>query len=517
MKTRILVVDDEVTGLGDDQDRKADYEGLKALDGSQIEIEYASSPLKAMELLRRRAYDVVMIDVWLEHGEFKDDEHGTAFQQVFLAAAKVATVALISSSWDNTVVPRVNRLLTSNPTIGIPLMLGFDALRSNHHAAVVLQIQAHVRQRREGLVLEIGPNDPINVLHISDLHFGSKHTLETLAGEANQSTLATAILRDFGGSPHFIAITGDISNTGHPEEYQEALKWLKEFSAELEMAIPSRRLLLVPGNHDFSLPVSLSSKVVGKTEANGHLKFSLGKATPRSNQLSAYATRGYVDFAVAVNGPEIHGRSRQPYCWMEAAFREYGVVFTGLNTCGRTKPDAWPERWIDNDDAAKLAKRLRELGEQDLFHLMLSHHPPVRTNGGREPIGNVEAFETLFLQDADALPHVILHGHEHARRGDMPWADRILSVCAPSPSVRENGRPPDSLRGVNLVTLVRRDGLVMAAQARSIVFEANGWQPSGLANHNEVHREVNSKPRKGSRAPAAKASGRTMVAKGRSG
>lgn len=492
MKTRILVVDDQATGLGDDEDRQKVYGGLVALPGSQIEIEYARSALDAVELLRRKIFDVVLLDVWLDKGEFLDDEHGSAFQQIFLEAAKVATVVLISSDWDNTVVPRVNRLLVDNPTIAVPLMLGFDTLRSNHHAAVILQIQARVRQQRDGLSLSVGPGDPLHILHISDLHFGSKHARETLAGVSKLSNLATAISRVVDGQPHFIAITGDISNTGHPEEYDEALNWLKLFCKEMDLQLPNRRVMVVPGNHDFSIPISISRKVVGKLDKNKRLRFSLGASTPRSARLSTYATRGYLDFASAVTGPEVHGRVQQPHCWVEAAFREYGVVFTGLNTCGRTKDDAWPDRWMDGDDATGVVKTLRALTGRDLFHVMLSHHPPVRTNGGREPIENVDEFEAVFLKHPDVTPHVIVHGHEHARRGDMPWSNRVLSVCAPSPSVLESGRPPDSLRGVNLITLKREQSVVRSAQARSIVYETNGWQPSPLANHDVVVRSMDS-------------------------
>lgn len=493
MKLRILVIDDEVTSSNDSMDREPAYRSLSNSLGPDA-VTFARSPQEAQEVLRREAYDVVMLDVWLRNAPFTDDDNGTVFQGLFTAASKVSMVALVSSSWDNTVVPRVNRLLVENPEISVPLMLSFDELRNSRYAAVIMQLQAEIRRRRRGLALELGANDPLHIAHISDLHFGSRFASETLAGEANLDAFASALMRTTDGPPHILAITGDVSNTGHPDEYEEAYNWLKSLCHELELSLPSRRVLLVPGNHDFSLPLALSMTLQGTVHSGGHLVFASGDVTKSSRKLARYATQGFHDFAALVTGTPGSPLGRFDRCWVEEAFREYGVVFSGLNTSGRVRDDAWPDRWLDHDDAIRIAKQMRALTARSLFHVMLSHHPPIQTPTGREPITNVHEFVSHFFENDDSRPNVILHGHEHARRGELPWGEKTLVICAPTPSVREKGRPPDSLRGLNLVTLNRRAGWVESAHARSLIHEGGRWRVVELEPYALVKRQRAKRP-----------------------
>lgn len=494
MKLKILVIDDEATFSNKRMDRKPAYSLLR--DSSSPEtVRFAESPQEALEELRREKYDVVMIDVWLEKPPFTDDTSGTVFQSLFIAASKVSMVALVSSSWDSTVVSRISRLLVENPEIAVPLMLDFEELKKRRYAAVTMQLQAQLRRRRGGLGLELTEHQPLHIAHISDLHFGSKYASETLAGEANLETLAAALTRTTSGPPHILAITGDVSNTGHPDEYEEAYNWLKRLCQELKVPFPSRRVLLVPGNHDFSLPVAISMKLQAiPKKKGGKPVFKRASATQSSRKLARYATQGFHDFAALVTGTSGSPAGRFGRCWVEESFREYGVMFSGLNTCGRVKDDAWPDRWLDHDDAIRIAKQMRALTAESLFHVMLSHHPPIQTSASREPIMNTAEFNSHFLESDDSRPNVILHGHEHARRGDMPWGDKTLVICAPTPSVREKSRPPDSLRGLNLVRLNRIGGWVESANAWSMVHEGGQWKVVDLGPHAEVRRQRAKKP-----------------------
>ena len=132
MRLRILVIDDDVTSPDDPTDREPSYRSLGGPANSQ-QISFARSPAEAQDKLAREPYDIVMLDVWLKRAPFTDDDSGTVFQGLFLAASKTSMVALVSSNWDNTVVPRVSRLLAENPDVPVPLMLSFEELSKNHH------------------------------------------------------------------------------------------------------------------------------------------------------------------------------------------------------------------------------------------------------------------------------------------------------------------------------------------------------------------------------------------------
>lgn len=97
--------------------------------------------------------------------------------------------------------------------------------------------------------------EPIRILHLSDIHFGSD---QSLSMKSVFRELVDFICEDAqsGMIPDLVAITGDLVQTGKPEEYKKAFEWLKnnlwkklaKYSPEGDL--PRNRLLLVPGNHD---------------------------------------------------------------------------------------------------------------------------------------------------------------------------------------------------------------------------------------------------------------------------
>ena len=74
----------------------------------------------------------------------------------------------------------------------------------------------------------------MKILHISDLHF---HKDQENNKAANR--LLKTINNKFPN--HYLVVTGDITDDGHKEQYQNALEALKPFVG---------RIFIVPGNHD---------------------------------------------------------------------------------------------------------------------------------------------------------------------------------------------------------------------------------------------------------------------------
>lgn len=72
----------------------------------------------------------------------------------------------------------------------------------------------------------------INILHLSDLHFGIENSF-TISQERKDRTkeayqCLTASLRDLPSEwkPHLIVISGDIGWAGKPADYTQAWEWL---------------------------------------------------------------------------------------------------------------------------------------------------------------------------------------------------------------------------------------------------------------------------------------------------
>ncbi len=95
---------------------------------------------------------------------------------------------------------------------------------------------------------------PVRILHLSDFHFsvGRHWDADPILRE-----LAAFIGQDIAGNgltPDLVVITGDLAQSGKPEEYDLARTWLENQLwprlADPNHPLPRDRLLLVPGNHD---------------------------------------------------------------------------------------------------------------------------------------------------------------------------------------------------------------------------------------------------------------------------
>ncbi len=114
------------------------------------------------------------------------------------------------------------------------------------------------------------------ILHISDLHFSAKCNEQDLA---NRKLLFDGLLYrlktiENEWRPTLVCVTGDITDKGQPEGFNDAEVWLKQLSLELKIDIT--KFLLTPGNHDCVRDQQICPKLIPSTseEADSLLKFS---------------------------------------------------------------------------------------------------------------------------------------------------------------------------------------------------------------------------------------------------
>lgn len=88
------------------------------------------------------------------------------------------------------------------------------------------------------------------LLHISDIHFGTDHRFRKPIVGGN-SALLDKILRVVKERPAGIIVSGDVTTRAEAPGFREALDFLRELSAELEVA--KERVVIVPGNHDIAI------------------------------------------------------------------------------------------------------------------------------------------------------------------------------------------------------------------------------------------------------------------------
>ena len=215
-------------------------------------------------------------------------------------------------------------------------------------------------------------------------------------GPAGLVTLVDDLRR---ADPDHIAVTGDLINIGLPAEVDAALAWLAALGEAANVTV-------VPGNHDAYLP---------------------GAVRRYTEAWAPYMTG---DEGGTAGFPFV--RVREP------------VALVGVSSAVATAPLMATGR-IGATQAEALAETLDALGRDDLFRVVLIHHPPLAgsTPWHRRLIG-AEHFRRAV---GSAGAELVLHGHNHVTSvGSLPGRDAAIPVVgATSASLHpREGRPGGS-------------------------------------------------------------------------
>jgi 3',5'-cyclic AMP phosphodiesterase CpdA len=169
-------------------------------------------------------------------------------------------------------------------------------------------------------------------------------------------------------APDHVAITGDLTNIGLPEEFASTAQWLHALGA-------SEALTVIPGNHDVYV------------------------ALPWRQSLERWSP------FMSDPGAPIHDAGGFPF-----VRRRGEVALIGVSTACPSPPHRATGR-IGAEQLARLAQQLKQLGAQGLFRIVLIHHPPIAgMMSHRKRLTDDAAFRALIECVGAEL---ILHGHHH--------------------------------------------------------------------------------------------------------
>jgi len=225
------------------------------------------------------------------------------------------------------------------------------------------------------------------------------------------------------GSDH-IAITGDIANIALPAEFVRGREWLESLG-------PPKDVSFVPGNHDAYVAESVI--------------------------LADRAWRAYMS--------EDDETAGFPY------LRRRGpVALVGLST-GVSTPPFFATGFLGNEQLAALAVTLNELKTENLFRVVLIHHPPVSQSG-----------RSKTLLDAPVLKHVlaeygaelVIHGHDHLHM--LNWLNGPNGTKVPAVGVPSASAAIGKAHDAAAYNLYRIDG---AAGAWTCEMISRGISPGG--------------------------------------
>ena len=215
----------------------------------------------------------------------------------------------------------------------------------------------------------------LNILHLSDLHFGSASDAENW-----YSQLADDLTGELGCDRlDAVIISGDIANYATPQEYQAAQDFLTSLANRFE--VQTQRIVLVPGNHDLNWEASKKAyRLKDLEECKGELKegcyFHETKTIVRARLDDQYKERffHFSEFYRSVKGepyPLEYGRQAILH-----VFDDLGLLILGLNSAWEGDHH-FKSRASVHPDAVSLA--LNKIRDQKAFQdyrkFAVWHHP----------------------------------------------------------------------------------------------------------------------------------------------
>lgn len=218
----------------------------------------------------------------------------------------------------------------------------------------------------------------------------------------HDSSVLSAIVSDLKTrTADHIAVTGDLANIGLPAEFFRGRDWLERLGSAHDVT-------LVPGNHDIYVSEAAALAV---------------------RQWGAYMS-------------DDEGQGGFPF-----VRRRGNIALIGLSTGVPTAPFL-ATGWLGTKQLAELSAVLNGLKEEDVFRVILIHHPPVSDAGRHKRLLDAPILKRVIAAHGADL---LLHGHDHLHMINWlhgPNGTRVPAVGVPSASGMP-GRSKDAA-GYNL-------------------------------------------------------------------
>jgi 3',5'-cyclic AMP phosphodiesterase CpdA len=258
---------------------------------------------------------------------------------------------------------------------------------------------------------DVAPSDGDFVLaHLSDLHLSTlrgvrprelmdKRILGYLSWRhrrrrEHRSDVLDVLRADLQSErPDHIAVTGDLTHIGLPQEFREAAEWLAKLG-------PPQDVTVVPGNHD----------------AYVHEPWQ----------------RTFAHWSPYMRGDDDGGRSSEASVEFPSLRVRRHVAMIGLSTALPSAPFLATGR-LGEAQLARLDRLLAETAAAGLFRIVLLHHPPGRhTVRWRKALRDGAALRDILARQGAELT---LHGHAHLSAATyLDEHSRNLAIGVPSAS-----------------------------------------------------------------------------------
>jgi 3',5'-cyclic AMP phosphodiesterase CpdA len=220
------------------------------------------------------------------------------------------------------------------------------------------------------------------------------------------ATLATIVADIKAQTPDHVAVTGDIANIALAAEFPRGRVWLEGLGSAQDVT-------LVPGNHDTYV-----------------------------REAAIFAARqwgAYMSDDESIGGfPFVRRRNN--------------VALIGLSTGVPTAPFL-ATGWLGAKQLAGLAATLNKLRTENVFRVVLIHHPPATKAAQHKRLLDAHVFKRVIAAHGADL---LLHGHDHLHM--INWLEGPNGTRVPAVGVPSASSAPGSDKDTAAYNLYRIDG-----------------------------------------------------------
>jgi len=259
----------------------------------------------------------------------------------------------------------------------------------------------------------------VNVLHLSDLHFGAEGAKEGNISSAHQrrelimNGLVDELKNQTEWVPHIVVLTGDIAWSAKLSDYDSARDWLNRLLSALNLT--PRDVVACPGNHDIDREEAKFLRcIVTHNDAKDYLAIEqLHRRLPSFQQ--------YVEFAKKLGLVPLENSAKEKaddLAYLYGTRTHKGLRFISYNSawacCGK---DDQGKLWIGMPLVEDMLNTLTNSHRE--ITISLFHHPFSWTHTAEQCVYELDP---AIKNDIINMSDFILNGHVH---GEIKKADHL--------------------------------------------------------------------------------------------
>lgn len=236
----------------------------------------------------------------------------------------------------------------------------------------------------------------INILHISDLHFGTDSEDDKAATRYSEDYVDCFLnqIKEKDQNINYIIVSGDIANASVQMEYEKASQFLNKIVSELH--ISKNNVLICMGNHD------ISWDILKEKERCGIKNEDLSKENSKYDNFKEFYNSFYNE-----DDNQIRQFNTDPI-FVKIPDDTHKVLFMGVNTCS-IESNKVHQGWIEKESFDKAIDEINS-SYNDYVKCLVMHHNPSDLADEQHKVQN---WRDLKLNNISKYPVIVFCGHIH--------------------------------------------------------------------------------------------------------